>query len=89
MKTTALNKLAKKFKINLEHFDEVMVSANEKYTKMYVTFAVRENLNGNAYHCGQTGGTMMIAALMKKGEFENDYFTQGWEWIYEIKRQNN
>lgn len=87
MTNEILQKVAKQHKINLEHFDEVLASINEKYTWVYITFASRENVGGTARHCGETSFKLSVFSIQQRGEDETEYATNGWEWISDIKNR--
>lgn len=80
-----LQKIAKQHKINLRHFTEVCAWINEKYTYVFVSFAERENCGGQAYHFGRFDIKLSVSAIQKRGEFEDEYTTNGWTWISDIK----
>lgn len=85
MNKAILEKIAKAKKINLKHYNEVFGWVNEKYTYVTITFAVRENVGGNAYHLCRKDVRLSVAAIQKRFEDETDYTTNGWKWIWEIK----
>jgi len=85
MNKAILEKIAKAKKINLKHFDEVFGWVNEKYTYIIISFACRENVGGNAYHLCRKDIKLSVAAINKREEFVEDYTTNGWKWIWEIK----
>lgn len=87
MTNEILQRVAKQHKINLNHYDEVFGYINQKYTYILVTFAVRENLAGNAHHLLQHTVKLSVAAIMNRFEDETEYTTDGWEWIFNIKNK--
>lgn len=91
MTASALYKVAKAKGIDLSQYDEVRAFPNEKYTFINVTFAVRENLGGNAYRYQQRHVKVSIRAIQKREEFEDDYQTRDWwwQWISDIKAKHN
>ena len=87
MTNEKLQKIAKRHKIDLSQYDEVLSFINENYTFVLITFAVRENLGGNAYHHDRLKLKLSVSAIMKRVEFEDDYCTNGWEWIFDIRNK--
>ena len=80
-----INRTAKAKGINLEHYDSVIAFINPNYTKVFITLATAEIVGGARYFCGQRTITLSVAAIMKRGEPEWEYTTQGWERISELK----
>lgn len=77
-----LKKVAKSHKIDLDHFDEVDSYINDAYTFIYVTFAERENLGGEARRCNRQTFKLSVSAILKRGElWPEEYTTNGWQWI--------
>lgn len=85
MNKATLQKIAKKNKINLAHYDEVHGFINEAYTYIFISFACRENIGGIGTHLNRFDIKMSVAAALKRDEFPEDYTTQGWQWLSEIK----
>lgn len=85
MTREALNKIAKAHGVSLDAFANINAWINEKYTKVMVTFANRENLGGNAYYYNHRFISLSVAAIMKRDEDPADYTTQSWEWISDIR----
>lgn len=85
MNKETLKKIAKTHKINLEHFDSVHACLNEAFTKVYVTFASSEVCGGTRRFCCKTDIRLSVASILKRFENIDDYLTNGWTWLYEIK----
>ena len=85
MKKEVLKKIAKDHKINLDHFDSVISHVNRKHTKIYVTFALSENVGGERYYYQNTTISLSVMAIIRRCENIDDYTTDGWTYIWEIK----
>lgn len=85
MNKETLKKIVKTHKINLEHFDSVFAFINEAFTKVYITFATTEVVGGEKRHHNRTDIRLSVSAILKRCEDLNDYTTQGWTWLYQIK----
>lgn len=79
-----LNKLAKAKKINLDCYDSIIGFINPNYTKVFITLALAEVVGGRKFYTWQRDITLSVNALIKRGELEFEYTTQGWEYISEI-----
>lgn len=90
MTAELLKKVAEAKKINLTHFDHVIATINDNYTKISISFF---NLlvypGGQRRWCNVTTVTKNVAAILKNVESTNiwpeDYETDGAKWIREIK----
>lgn len=81
-----LSKIAKAKGIDLSLYDHVFGYINPNYTKVIVSFAILE-VCGLAHRvfCCQRDVTLSVCALMKKGEPEWEYTTQGWQAIEDLR----
>lgn len=88
MTTQNLIKLAKKANVILEHADSVFSFLNTRGTFIYTVFYVTEVCGGNKrrFEVGQTR-TRLIDVL-KREEIDDDYYTNGTEWVSDIKAKN-
>lgn len=85
MTTEILNRIAKKNKINLDIYTHVACWLNEKATYMFITFSTLEIVGGYRNFIQGKSIRMSFASLLKREENEQDYFTNGNEWISEIR----
>ena len=80
-----LEKIAKAYKVNLEHFTHVLAWTDENYTYLFVKFSEIQICGDERhFHNGKTI-KMSIAAMLKRGEFPDDYVTKNHQWISEIR----
>lgn len=87
MTNEKLQKIAKRYKIDLSQYDEVFSFINKNYTFVLVTFSERENLGGDVHHHARRTLKISVSAIMKREEIEDDYCTNGWEWIFDIRNK--
>lgn len=82
-----LNKIAKKHKVNLEHYMKVTGFINPNYTKVFVIFFDEEGVGTNRLVCNRKIVTLNVNAIQRREKWPEDYCTRdaGGEWIYEIK----
>jgi len=85
MNKETLKRIAKTHKVNLEHFDSVFAYINEAFTKVYITFATTEVVGGEKHHYNRTDIRLSVSAILNRQEDPDDYTTQGWTWLFEIK----
>lgn len=80
-----LNKVAKTYGINLEHYDHVLAWTNEAYTFLFINFSNLQICGGQRnFYNGKTI-KMSIAAMLKRGEYPDEYETKNYQWINEIR----
>lgn len=87
MTREALNKIAKTYKVNVEHYMKVAGFINEAYTKVFILFFDEEGVGFNRIRCNQRVITMSVNAIQRREEWPEDYCTKDTrgEWIYEIR----
>ena len=80
-----LEKIAKAYKVNLEHFTHVLAWTNENYTYLFVNFSTIQICGGERHFYDGKTIKMSIAAMLKRDEFPDDYETKNHQWISEIR----
>lgn len=79
--TKKLNELAKKANVNLNLADSVWSFLNAKGTKIHTIFYITD-IDGV---CAIGGTDTMLSSVIKRGENECEYYTDGIQMIDEIR----
>ena len=84
MTLTLLQTIAKARKINLDWYDEINSSVIGKF--VYLEFSNRINAAGCQCHVDTKLVRLSIIAIYKREEFEDDYLTNGWQFISDLDK---
>lgn len=85
-----LNQVASLKKINLDLYDHVFATCNERYTMVEITFfQLQVCPMGDRKWCNTNSVKLSISSILKKVADTNiwpeDYETNGSRWLWEIK----
>ena len=84
MNATILKSIAKRKGVNLNYYGKVRAFLNDNYTKLYIMFYDEEGVGTHRTICNKRIETMSVSAILKREEMQEDYETNGGEWIMDV-----